>query len=375
MQSQRDNKQIDHLWLDKDLVHANEEKQIYYIGDSKYYKNGNSLTEESIYKQFTYARNVIQWSFDALTNPKYAEQDNNYKIRLVDPKTEGYNIIPNFFISATVDFNTLDYNVDGLKTHSGKHLYKSKQFENRLFDRDTLILTHYDVNFLYVLSLYARNESNSKKQWKGKVRDEFRKKVQEILDQEFNFYAMKPKDELSEQYIKDNFQDVLGKIYSYQDSNVFTLALDTTYKDNQQIIDKLKSVFIVSDELKLGDKLNPTLEQFSKEAETIKPVVVEKKNVLIADVKEAFLDAFRKENAKEFSFLPSMYDVRDIDYLLPVVGNQIKGYYKVNSLSIKDNQFCLTLDNYTSLGEDWVRVEGIDKNVLETLSFVYELYK
>lgn len=33
----------------------------------------------------------------------------------------------------------------------------NRQFENRLFDRDTLLLCHYDVNFLYIVSLYGRN--------------------------------------------------------------------------------------------------------------------------------------------------------------------------------------------------------------------------
>ena len=41
---------------------AQTNREVYYIGDSKYYKSGHPLTSESIYKQYTYARNVIQWN-------------------------------------------------------------------------------------------------------------------------------------------------------------------------------------------------------------------------------------------------------------------------------------------------------------------------
>ncbi len=47
--------------------------------------------------------------------------------------------------------------------------YLSRQFENRLFDRDTFLLAHYDVNFLFVVALYGRNNTTSKVQWRDKV--------------------------------------------------------------------------------------------------------------------------------------------------------------------------------------------------------------
>lgn len=47
-----------------DELIGDEVKQTYYIGDSKYYKIGHELTIESIYKQYSYARNVIQWNLD-----------------------------------------------------------------------------------------------------------------------------------------------------------------------------------------------------------------------------------------------------------------------------------------------------------------------
>lgn len=57
----------------KELTNNEKDDTIYYIGDSKYYKRGNSLGKESVYKQFTYARNVIQWNIDLFNNGKPEE--------------------------------------------------------------------------------------------------------------------------------------------------------------------------------------------------------------------------------------------------------------------------------------------------------------
>lgn len=144
------------------------------------YKYSTPVGENSISKQFTYAQNVIQWSFDALKGTTECK-DERYKIRLRDDRTEGYNVLPNFFISATVDFQRLDYNADNLRLHEGKNQHESSQFSDRLFDRDTLLLSHYDVNFLFVLAMYGRNNAASKLAWKTAVRKRFRERVQEII--------------------------------------------------------------------------------------------------------------------------------------------------------------------------------------------------
>ena len=95
---QEDGKIVDHLFTAKSLIN-DESSNTYYIGDSKYYKMGNELGKESIYKQYTYARNVIQWNLDIFNSGRKPESG----IKLRDDETEGYNIIPNFFISATMD--------------------------------------------------------------------------------------------------------------------------------------------------------------------------------------------------------------------------------------------------------------------------------
>lgn len=250
LKEQEDGKQVDHMYTYKGLTTHEEDKPIYYIGDSKYYKRGNSVGKESVYKQFTYARNVIQWNLNLFMNHNATDKEWKSKVLMLrDNITEGYNIIPNFFISARLN-KDLNYKEE-IEITDKKHAYFSnKQFENRLFDRDTLLICHYDVNFLYVVSLYARNNTLQKDTWKAKVREMFRTKIQGILSQKFDFYAMSARPDVNAiGYIKEHFQDVLGKIYSpYSNKNIFSLALETDAKyreDNNRLLDELRKYFYV----------------------------------------------------------------------------------------------------------------------------------
>lgn len=62
--NQDDGKEVDHMFLWNSLTTVEPEKQVYYIGDSKYYKQKNEIGQKSIAKQYTYARNVIQWNLN-----------------------------------------------------------------------------------------------------------------------------------------------------------------------------------------------------------------------------------------------------------------------------------------------------------------------
>ena len=217
---QEDGKIVDHLYTAKSLIEG-EQSQTYYIGDSKYYKMGHPLGSESIYKQYTYARNVIQWNLDIFNRGEEPKSG----VRLRDDVTEGYNIIPNFFVSAKMD-EAFDYANDGIeKTDRQHNRHRKEQFKNRLFDRDTLLLFHYDVNFLFVLSLYARDNAFHKADWKRKVRNKFREEIQDWLQDDFDFYAMAAKPGVDEKlYFKTHFQDVLGKTYTpFADNEIFSL--------------------------------------------------------------------------------------------------------------------------------------------------------
>lgn len=268
---QEDGKIVDHLFTAKSLIN-DESSNTYYIGDSKYYKMGNELGKESIYKQYTYARNVIQWNLDIFNSGKKPESG----IKLRDDETEGYNIIPNFFISATMD-EKFRYAIDGIKeTDRKNNRYISKQFQNRLFDRDTLLLFHYDVNFLFVVALYGRNGQGEKKVWRDKVRKMFRKEIQQMLNSKFDFYAVTAKEGVSGvEYIQDHFQQLLGKIFTpYDDRGTqryYSLALDNGEQfagENATILSQLKDSFYVVP-CKLGDDPKTLLPEVAPLAEGI----------------------------------------------------------------------------------------------------------
>jgi len=76
------------------------------------------------------------------------------------------------------------------------------------------MLAHYDVNFLFVLALYGRNNASSKAAWRKKARTLFRKEMQEMLSKHFLFYAMTAHEDVEpSSYIKENFQTLLGKVF------------------------------------------------------------------------------------------------------------------------------------------------------------------
>ena len=247
---QEDGKIVDHLFSAPSLIDG-EAKQTYYIGDSKYYKIGHELTSESVYKQYTYARNVIQWNLDIFNVGGTTESG----VRLRDDVTEGYNIIPNFFISAKMDMK-FDYSNDGIdKTDRKKNKHKQVQFKNRLFDRDTLLLFHYDVNFLFVLSLYARDNISQKAKWKQEVRDKFRREIQEWLQMDYDFYAMRARPGVNgKEYIRHNFKEVVGKVYApFKDERTYSLALDNSDPEgNNEAIKAALSEFFYVEPCRLG---------------------------------------------------------------------------------------------------------------------------
>lgn len=313
LKDQPDGKRVDHIYQYRDLTNNENEKPIYYIGDSKYYKRGHKIGDESVYKQFTYARNVIQWNLDLFNDGKEDEQQGHVKLR--DDITEGYNVIPNFFISAQQ--NTLDGSDDIRLTDNQQKYFQSRQFDNRLFDRDTFLIAHYDVNFLFVVALYGRNNAGEKKSWKDKVRQMFRKEIQKMLEDKFVFYAMTAKEGVSAvSYIEDHFQELLGKVFTpYPDrgqQKYYSVALDsrTDFSDeNEALLEQLRESFYV-EECQLGQ--NPT-----DILPTVEPITQQ-----MAHPKQ-FLTQHYLENYAERSILIGCYhDQTHLDWIL---GNNDKG--------------------------------------------------
>ena len=254
---QKDGKLVDHLYTYPGLIEADDEQRTYYIGDSKYYKIGGSLGDTSIYKQYTYARNIVQYNIDLWLDSTKP----NPEVRLRDDLTEGYNIIPNFFISAAMKPGDYSYNHSEIElTQTGKKNPEIKfQFKDRLFDRDTMLLSRYNVNFLFVISLYARNRQSEKATWKEEVREQFRNEIRKVLEREYSFYPMRSKGVDLNDYMTKHFRELIGKVFTpFQDKSILTLALNTPYDrhiltDEQvTLINKLKEDFDIDESFVLG---------------------------------------------------------------------------------------------------------------------------
>ena len=214
LKEQKDGKIVDHIYRDKSLV---DQGDIYFIGDSKYYKEGNSIGENSRYKQFTYAKNVIQYHIDIFNRRKDGDA-----LRYRDELTEGYNPTPNFFIRGVVDAENLSYHDSQLKQDE-KGRYFNYHFENRLFDRDTLLVLTYDINFLYVLSAYVQSRGYSTSVDRF-LRGKFREDILKAYQNEYDFYEIIPQDLTKGEFVERNFKKLIGKIYQTKDEKLI-LAL------------------------------------------------------------------------------------------------------------------------------------------------------
>ena len=345
---QEDGKQVDHMYLYKSLTSVEPDKQVYYIGDSKYYKQKNPISKESVAKQYTYARNVIQWNLNLFFGEDSDSKPRETDFCLRDEITEGYNIIPNFFISATVP-DDLSYTDTVEKAQKSATTFVSQQFRNRLFDRDTLLVTHYDVNFLYVVSLYARNNAYRKKEWRDKVRGIFRDKIQKELERRFKFFAMRPKPGVdTREFIETHFRDILGKVYApYNDKDIIALALDNRKQfdeENSHVLAELGEAFTIV-ECPLGQDPRELLPPAS--AGTAAPSAtamhgkflfgIVNKNRRCKDghmeVSKEYL-AFVNQEADEFVMrnMPGG-DISEAKYFVPMFDGGIAGYYEIKGIT------------------------------------------
>ena len=281
---QRDGKMVDHMFIGQGLIEQSNlpAELTYYIGDSKYYKRSKNdtvvLGDKSIYKQYTYAKNVIQWNMNLFLD----DSDDGEQPQLRDALTEGYNPIPNFFISARIPnkkegskFLSFD---DAQLVEQANGVQFNRQFENRLFDRDTLLLCHYDVNFLYIVSLYGRANKSKQATWREYVRKNFRQKIQETFNKLYTFRTIQPRaGKDCYQFLKENFSQLNGKLYrSKSNNNYLVLALmrgdddskalwqslslrqasiENEIAENDSIITNLQSHFYVSDAFTLDEEL------------------------------------------------------------------------------------------------------------------------
>ncbi|WP_123377481.1 hypothetical protein [Aliarcobacter butzleri] len=215
LKEQKDGKEIDHIFKYDALLNSKE--QIFYIGDSKYYKTGSSIGENSKYKQFTYAKNVIQFNVGIMNGKKENIEDKSLRYR--DDLTEGYNISPNFFIQGKI-FEDMNFDKAMINISSNKNEPEiSYHFENRIFDRDTLFVHYYDINFLFVLKAYTQINSMKLKEFRNKCKNKFRKTLVDYLNKKYHFYTKTfDNNEELKLFVDKNFRELIGKIYCKEES-------------------------------------------------------------------------------------------------------------------------------------------------------------
>lgn len=209
LKENKDGKIIDHLFEYDSLIDRDE--SIFYIGDSKYYKTNNEVQENSIYKQFTYAKNVIQFNIDLLNEGKKI----NNNIRYRDKVTEGYNITPNFFIQGVVT-DIFNFDDDKLAIDFDKGIKHSYHFKERIFDRDSLFVNHYSINFLFVLKSYTNKSSFELEKYRVEIHKKFRTNFVSYLKKQnlFKFYHTEfESKELLKQFIDTEFRNLTGRVY------------------------------------------------------------------------------------------------------------------------------------------------------------------
>ena len=87
------------------------------------------------------------------------------------------------------------------------------QFPGRLFDRDTLILMTFEVNFMYIL--HAFGTGNDVSNARAALRSHFRKGFMETLE---SLYEIKPLENVTAEFVVQNFHEFNGKVF-YDNAN------------------------------------------------------------------------------------------------------------------------------------------------------------
>ena len=132
-------------------------------------------------------------------------------------------------------------------------------FNNRLFDRDTLFVYQYKINFLFVLNSYSEGNntllSEFRSQTKKRFRDNF---IDYILSPNFKFCFYR-KDDFknlmqTHEFVKRNFYLLNGRAYSISDTIVIAAINESDETGKSDLKDlgfnEIKKEELFSKELK-----------------------------------------------------------------------------------------------------------------------------
>ena len=198
-----------------------------------------------MFKQYTYAKNIIQTQLDWYHN-------NKPHLKYRDELTEGYNITPNFFISGRVE---KDYGFTSAELHlQDIEFDKNYQFKNRVFDRDTLFLRMYDVNFLFALYAYVSRSQSIRNKFKTEAKVLFRRDFIKYIDTEYDFYLLQQRvDGDIRDLVNNHFRELNGKVFCPYDSGeehygLLMFGLERNdYLKNATLLSGLSDDFIIKE--------------------------------------------------------------------------------------------------------------------------------
>ncbi len=259
LKKQADGKLIDHIYRDRSLLGTGTE--IYYIGDSKYYGDDHDVKGVPLYKQFTYAKNAIQYNIEHIN---MEGKETLGKLYYRDDKTDGYNITPNFFVRPKIKPRMLRYDQPDFGW-SEKNFEANKQYKDRLFDRDTLLLREYNINLLFLIAAYGSYED-----WTKPLRETIHDDMVKFLHKTYRIFKIKPKDlpitangnlVLTIPFLEINSSLIRGKIFRTPDSkDEYYLAFERNTKEGKEDYEDVRKTiegYIAPDKLDKECPLQP----------------------------------------------------------------------------------------------------------------------
>ena len=100
-----------------------------------------------------------------------------------------------------------------------KHSY---HWKTRLFDRDSLFICQYRINYLFVLNAYTEKSESSLDEYRIETKDKFRKNFIDYFENigvsNFTFYKLEMPD--LKLFVNDNFKILNGKCFSLNDKTL-----------------------------------------------------------------------------------------------------------------------------------------------------------
>ena len=135
-------------------------------------------------------------------------------MRYRDIVSEGYDITPNFFIYGYIG-DIQDFTSS--KVLPKDNVIQSYHWKYRLFDRDTLFIHQYEINFLYVLKSYSESNyyhindfrTTTKRIFRDNMLKYFRNEPVNSTNSSFDVFEFE--DSNPKKFVEENFKLLIGK--------------------------------------------------------------------------------------------------------------------------------------------------------------------